>query len=133
MVGRKVKTMAFRKSLYEVQKGKQMHASGSWKATPTEDLIIKAMGAFFALSVIAELIATIFQIRPLILPATVCLVISFIGMFVVLFGIVYLKSRKEPMEKHYYDVDYKYNGFKNEISDNTREISKDEFYSKKKQ
>ena len=125
--------MAFRKSLYEFRKGKQMHASGSWKATRTEDLVIKCTGAFFAISVLAELIASIFQIRFLILPATVCLVISFIGMFVVLFGIVYLKSRKEPMEKHYYDVDYRYNGFKNEVKDNTKEITKEEFYGKKKE
>ena len=31
-----------------------------------------------------------------------------------MFGIVFLKSRKEPMEKHYYSVDYRYNGLTDE-------------------
>ena len=48
-------------------------------------------------------------------------------MFVVLFGLVFKKSRKEPMEAHYYDVDYRYNGISGETEDETVEISKDEF------
>ena len=31
------------------------------------------------------------------------------------------------METHYYDVDYRYNGFNGETDDKTREISKEEF------
>ncbi|MBR4462610.1 MAG: hypothetical protein IKS51_08535 [Erysipelotrichaceae bacterium] len=124
--------MAFRKTLYEVQKGKQTHASGTWKATKTEDLIVKVTAVFFTVSVVMELIAAFFHIRSLILPVTICLVLSFIGLFVVMFGIVYLKSGKEPMEKHYYDVDYKYDGIKGEISDSTKEITKEEFYGNKK-
>lgn len=123
--------MAFRKTLFEFQKGKRMHASGSWKTTPGEDVVIKVVAVFFALSVIAELLVTILGVSSLVLPVTVCLVISFIGMFVVMFGIVFLKSRKEPMEKHYYDVDYQYNGIKEETKDNTREISEEEFHKKK--
>ena len=122
--------MAFRKTLFEFQKGKRMHASGSWKTTPGEDVVIKVVAVFFALSVIAELLVTILGVSSLVLPVTVCLVISFIGMFVVMFGIVFLKSRKEPMEKHYYDVDYQYNGIKEETKDNTREISEEEFHNK---
>ena len=123
--------MAFRKTLYEFQKGKRMDASGSWKTTPREEVIIKVVAAFFALSVIAELLVTFLGINSLVLPVTICLAVSFIGMFVVMFGMVYLKSRKEPMEKHYYDVDYKYNGIKGETKDNTREISEEEFHKKK--
>ena len=35
------------------------------------------------------------------------------------------------MEAHYYNTDYKYNAFTREETDNTREISKEEFYGKK--
>ena len=110
-----------------------MHMSGSWKATRTEDLIVKITGAFFALSVLTFLLSTIVQIRFLYFPSLICVIVSFICMFVVMFGIVFLKAIKEPMEKHYYDVDYRYNGIKGEIDDNTKEISKEEFYGKKKQ
>ena len=41
-----------------------------------------------------------------------------------------MKARKEPLDKHYYDVDHKYNGITGEGSDDTREISKEEFYGK---
>ena len=125
--------MAFRKTLYEMQKGKQMHMSGTWKATRTEDLIVKISGAFFAISVIALLLSSFLQIEVLFLPALICTIVSFIGMFVVMFGIVFLKAQKEPMAKHYYDVDYRYNGIKGESKDNTREISKNEFYGKDKE
>ena len=123
--------MAFRKTLYEFRKGKQMQASGSWKTTPREDMIVKVVGVFFGVSAVAELLVSFLGIRSLILPVTICLAISFIGVFVVLFGLVYLKSRKEPMEKHYYDVDYEYNGIRDEMTDKTREISEEEFRNKK--
>ena len=125
--------MAIRKSLFEVQKGKQMRASGSWKVTRQEDLLIKAVGFIFAASVIVFLLSSFLEIRPLLLPSLIYLIVSFMGMFVVLFGLVYRKSRKEPMEKHYYDVDYRYDGIRNEVNDRTREISKEEFHGKEKQ
>ncbi len=120
-------TMAFRKTLLERRKGRQMHASGTWKTTRREDLIIKGTGLFFAASVITVLVSSFLHITALLVPAVICLDISFIGMFVVLFGIAFLKARKEPMEKHYYTVDYRYNGITGEAEDNGREISREEF------
>ena len=34
------------------------------------------------------------------------------------------------METHYYNTDYQYNAFKGQVTDNTREITKEEFYGK---
>ena len=123
--------MTFRKTLFEMRKGKQMHASGSWKVTKNEDLIIKVIGLFFSVSVIAVLLSSFLKNTAILIPAIICLAVSFVGLFVVLFGLVYLKSRKEPMEKHYYSVDYKYNGISGEQIDNGREISKEEFFGEK--
>ena len=123
--------MSYRKTLFEMKKGKQMHASGTWKTTKKEDLIIKATGLFFSVSVIAVLVSAFLHIEAILIPSILCLALSFAGMFIVLFGLVYLKSRKEPMEKQYYSVDYKYDGIKEESEDNGHEISQEEFYGKK--
>ena len=123
--------MSYKKTLFEFQKGRQMHAAGTWKATKKEDLIIKLVGLFFSLSVIAVLLSSILRITAILIPSIICCAVSFVGMFVVMFGIVFLKSRKEPMEKHYYSVDYRYNGLTDEQTDNGYEISKEEFYGKK--
>ena len=120
--------MAYRKTLFEFRKGREMHASGTWKATKKEDLIIKSAGLFFSLSVIAVLLSSILQIKAILIPSIICCAVSFAGLFAVMFGIVFLKARKEPMDKHYYSVDYRYNGIKDEQIDNGYEISKEEFY-----
>ena len=123
--------MAYRKTLFEFRKGREMHAAGTWKATKKEDLIIKSAGLFFSLSVIAVLLSSILQIKAILIPAIICCAVFFVGMFAVMFGIVFLKARKEPMDKHYYSVDYRYNGIKDEQIDNGYEISKEEFYGRK--
>ena len=120
--------MRYRKTLFEIQKGRRMHASGTWKATKKEDLLVKSVGLFFTLSVIAVLLSSFLKIKAVLIPSIICCAVSFVGMFAVMFGIVFLKSREKPMEKHYYSVDYKYNGIKDEESDNGYEISKEEFY-----
>lgn len=123
--------MAFRKTLFEMRKGSEMHASGSWKATKNEDLLIKVIGLVFSVSVIAVLLSSFLHITAVLIPSVICLAVSFAGLFVVMFGLVFIKSRKEPMEKHYYSVDHKYNGITGEPDDNTHEISKEEFFSGK--
>ncbi len=117
-----------RKILYERQKGKQMHASGSWSVTPGEQKLIHAVGAFFAISVIAVIAGSFVGKRWFLTAAIICCAISFISMFAVLFGLVFKKSRQQPMETHYYDVDYKYNAITNETTDHTREITGEEFF-----
>ena len=116
-----------RKTLYTRQKGKQMHASGSWKTTSGERKLVNAVAVFFLISVIAVLVSPLVQKRWFLIASVVCCAVAFISMFVVLFGIVFRKSRQQPMETHYYDVDYQYNALKGETDDRTREISKEEF------
>ncbi len=116
-----------RKTLYEYQKGKQMHASGSWSVTSAERRLINAVAVFFAASVIAVLVSVFVHRRWFLIASIICCAVSFVLMFVVLFGLVFKKSRKEPMEARYYDVDYRYNGISGETEDKTVEISKDEF------
>ena len=116
-----------RKTLYEYQKGKQMHASGSWSVTSAERRLINAVAVFFTVSVIAVLVSGFVHRRWFLITSVICCAISFVLMFVVLFGLVFKKSRKEPMEAHYYDVDYRYNGISGETKDKTVEISKNEF------
>ena len=116
-----------RKTLYEYQKGKQMHASGSWRVTSAERRLINAVAVFFAASVIAVLVSVFVHRKWFLIASIICCAISFVLMFAVLFGLVFKKSRKEPMEAHYYDVDYRYDGISGETEDATVEISKDEF------
>lgn len=116
-----------RKTLYNRQIGKQMHASGSWKATRGEQRLVNAVAVFFAVSVIAVLATPLVQKKWFLILSVVCCAVAFISMFAILFGIVIRKNRQEPVEKHYYDVDYRYNGIKGETDDKTREITKEEF------
>ena len=104
-----------------------MHASGSWRVTSAERRLIYAVAVFFAASVIAVLVSGFVHRRWVLIASIICCAISFVLMFVVLFGLVFKKSRKEPMETHYYDVDYRYNGISGKTEDKTVEISKDEF------
>lgn len=116
-----------RKTLYERQIGKQMHTSGSWKATRGEQRLVNTVAVFFAISVIAVLASPLVQKKWFLILSVVCCAVAFISMFAVLFGIVIRKNRQEPMETHYYDVDYRYDGIKGETEDKTREITKEEF------
>ena len=116
-----------KKTLYEHKKGKQMKASGSWSVTSAERRRINAVTIFFAVSVVAVLAGMFVRKLWVLIPAIVCCAISFILMFVVMFGMVFKKSREQPMETHYYNVDYTYNGVTGETDDKTRETSKDEF------
>lgn len=104
-----------------------MHASGSWKVTRGEQRIVNAVSVFFAVSVIAVLAAPLVQKKWFLILSVVCCAVAFISLFVVLFGIVIRKHRQEPMETHYYEVDYKYDGIIGETDDKTREITKEEF------
>ena len=119
--------MPMKKTLYERQKGKQMHAAGTWKVSAAEQKLVNAVAVFFAVSVIAVLVSAFLQKKWFLIVSVICCAVAFILMFVVLFGLVIRKSRQQPMETHYYDVDYRYNAFSGETDDETREISKEEF------
>ena len=117
--------------LYERSKGKEFHASGSWKATEGEKRIIESFGymAFFGIF-IGLIMLFIFpgKLASIILASGI---IGAVGTFVSLFAIVLHKHKQEPMEAHYYDTDYKYNAFTKEETDHSKEITKEEFFGKK--
>ena len=117
--------------LYERRKGKTMHASGQWETTKGERRIIEGFGYLGFFGIFAGLILTFLWPGPVAHVVLGLGILGMVGVFISLFTIVLLKNKKEPMEKHYYDVDYTYNRFKGEVRDNTREITKEEFLGKK--
>ena len=117
--------------LYERRKGKEFHASGSWEATKGEKRIIETFGYMFFFGVFIGLIMQFIHPGKLAIIILVTGIIGAVGTFISLFAIVFLKHKNEPMETHYYDTDYKYNAFTGEETDNTREITKEEFFGKK--
>ena len=117
--------------LYERRKGKEFHASGSWEATKGEKRIIETFGYMFFFGVFIGLIMQFIHPGKLAFIILGAGIIGAVGTFISLFAIVFLKHKKEPMETHYYDTDYKYNAFTGEETDNTREITEEEFFGKK--
>lgn len=117
--------------LFERRKGKEFHASGSWKATEGEKRIIESFGymAFFGIF-IGLIMLFIFPGKLASIILTIG-IIGAVGTFVSLFAIVLHKHKQEPMEAHYYDTDYKYNAFTKEETDHSKEITKEEFFGKK--
>ncbi|MBE6714956.1 MAG: hypothetical protein E7575_06740 [Ruminococcaceae bacterium] len=110
------------------RKGKEFHTSGSWQATKGERHLIETFGYMFFFGVFIGLI--ILFIHPGKL-ANILLgigIIGAVGTFISLFAIVFRKHKQEPMEAHYYDTDYRFNAFTGEETDNTREITKEEFF-----
>ena len=121
-----------KKTLYERRKGKEFKASGSWKLDKREDITIKVIGMIFGAHIILALLFMFLGKKA----GIYFFVLTFVWMFVMMgymFYLVLRKHKEEPMETHYYDVDYKYDGIKNEITDNTKEISAEEFHGKKEE
>ena len=117
--------------LYKRRKGKEFHASGSWQATKGERLLIESFGYMFFFGVFIGLIWLFIHPGKLAAVILGIGIVGAVGTFVSLFAVVFRKHKQEPMEAHYYDVDYKYNAFTGEETDNTREITKDEFLGEK--
>ena len=117
-----------KKTLFERKVGKEFHAEGTYKATPQEDLTIKILGCLFAAFCVLAIVS------PMFLPARMSVlffILTFVFAFAMggyMFFLVWKKCRKDPMEKHYYNVDYKYNGITGEVEDKTREITREEFH-----
>lgn len=127
---RKVKPNGIEVPLYERRKGKEFHASGTWKTTPGEKRLIETFGYLFFFGVVIGLLMLF--IRPGTL-AYIILglgIVGAVGMFISMFAIVLHKNKEKPMEAHYYDNDYKYNAFTGEETDHSREITKEEFLGK---
>ena len=125
-----VKPNGIEVSLYERRKGREFHASGTWKTTPGEKRLIETFGYLFFFGVVIGLLMLF--IRPGTL-AYIILglgIVGAVGMFISMFAIVLHKHNQDPMEAHYYDRDYKYNAFTGEETDHSREITKEEFLGK---
>ncbi len=118
--------------LFERRKGKEFHASGSWQATKGERRLIETFGYLFFFGVFIGLIMLFVHPGKLASILMGIGIIGAIGTFISLFAIVFRKHKQEPMEAHYYDTDYKYNAFTGEETDKSREITKEEFFEKKK-
>ena len=117
--------------VYERRKGKEFHASGSWHTTKGEKRLIETFGYMFFFGVFFGLILLLIHPGKL---ANIILGIGIIGAtgtFISLFAIAFHKNKQDPMEAHYYDTDYKYNVLTGEKTDNSKEITKEEFFNKK--
>ena len=117
--------------LYERRKGKEFHASGSWQTTKGEKRLIETFGYLFFWGIFLGLIMLFIHPGKLSSILLGIGIIGAVGTFISLFAIAFHKHRQEPLEEHYYDTDYKYNAFTGEAKDNTREITKEEFFGKK--
>ena len=117
--------------LYERRKGKEFHASGSWKTTESEKRLIETFGCMFFFGVFIGLIMLFIHPGKLAFILLGIGIIGAVGSFISLFAIVLHKHKEKPMEAHYYDTDYEYNAFTGEETDNTREITKEEFFGEK--
>ena len=108
-----------------------MHASGSWEATPGEKKTIELLGGIFAFCAVAALVTSLpFGIH-LERFSLIFFILTFVFGFAMggyMFYVVWKKNKEQPMEKHYYNVNYKYNGITGEVDDKTEEISKEEFH-----
>ena len=117
--------------IYERRKGKEYHASGSWRTTKGEKRLIETFGYMFFFGVFIGLIMLLIHPGKLACTLLGIGILGAIGTFISLFAIAFRKNKQEPMEAHYYDTDYKNNAFTGEETDNSREITKEEFFSKK--
>ncbi len=120
-----------KKTLFEYRKGKEMHASGSWELNDSEKRIIHVTGGLFAA---CGILAIVSILTPWSYLSGLFFVLTFVFAFAMggsMFYLVWKKNKEKPMEKTYTEVDYKYNGITGEVRDNSREITKEEFLSRK--
>ena len=117
--------------LYERRKGKEFHASGSWQTTKGEKRLIETFGCLFFFGVFIGLFMLFIHPGTLAYILLGLGIVGAVGTFISLFAIVLHKHKEEPMEAHFYDTDYKYNAFTGETTDNTKEITKEEFLGEK--
>ena len=117
--------------LYERRKGKEFHASGSWQTTKGEKRLIETFGCLFFFGVFIGLFMLFIHPGTLAYILLGLGIVGAVGTFISLFAIVLHKHKEEPMEAHFYDTDYKYNAFTGETTDNTKEITKEEFFGEK--
>jgi len=118
-------------TIYEKHKGKVAKGHGEWEATKGEKI---ATGIVTAVAILVVIMAFVIYFLPLpLLVKIISFIIAGVLFFVIIAGfllIVILRhNKKEPGKMHYYDVDYEVNHINGKGYDNTKEISKEEFFS----
>lgn len=120
-------------TVYEKYKGKVAEGHGAWEATNGEKI---AMGIVTAVVILVVIAAFVIYFLPLpLLVKIVSFIIAGVLFFVIIAGfllvVILRHNKKEPGEMHYYDVDYEVNHLNGKGYDNTKEITKEEFFSSK--
>ena len=120
-------------TVYEKYNGKVAEGHGEWEASKGEKTAM-----VIVMAVVLLVVASAFVIY--FLPVSLLIkIISFIMagvlFFVIIAGfllvVILRHTKKDPGEMHYYDVDYEANHINGKGYDNTKEITKEEFYDQK--
>ena len=118
--------------VYERYKGKQMHGRKTWQAREKEQRTVKFLGAAFVvltlLALVSPLLPVSAEVRAVLFILSITVGIGGMGGY--LFYMVYRHHKEDPIEMHYYDVDYEKNLLTGKNRDDSKEIRKDEFYNK---
>ncbi len=121
-------------SVYKQKKAKEAYASKTWEPTKGDKIALGIITPILVLTVVAVLAVWMLPVDIPILvkiPFTILAGVAFFIIIAVFLLITVLKhNKKDPMEMHYYDVDYKVNNLSGEVYDNTKEITKEEFFAK---
>ena len=116
---------------YEKYQGKVAQGHGAWETTTGEKIAMIAV-MIAAVIIIATAFVIYFLPVPLLIK-TVSFIIAGVLFFALIAGflliVIIRHNKKEPGEMHYYDVDYEINNITGKGYDNTKEISKEEFFS----
>lgn len=118
--------------IYQRFKGKSLHGSKTWKLTEKERKNFNLVVIVFIALVFLGFALPFFSLPPWIT------FILFFVLVILAVGIPWLYmiklfrkyNKQDPMEIHYYDVDYKDNRLTGESYDQTKEITKEEFFGK---
>ena len=109
-----------------------MHGSKTWQATEKEQRTVKFLGAAFVvltlLALVSPLLPVSAEVRAVLFILSITVGIGGMGGY--LFYMVYRHHKEDPIEMHYYDVDYEKNLLTGKNRDDSKEIRKDEFYNK---
>ena len=118
-------------TVYEKYKGKVAEGHGEWEASKGEKT---AMVIVMAVALLVVASAFVIYFLPVsLLIKIISFIIAGVLFFVIIAGfllvVILRHNKKDPGEMHYYDVDYEVNHINGKGYDNTKEISKDEFFS----
>lgn len=120
-------------TVYEKYKGKVAEGHGEWEASKGEKT---AMVIVMAVALLVVASAFIIYFLPVsLLIKIISFIIAGVLFFVIIAGfllvVILRHNKKDPGEMHYYDVDYEANHINGKGYDNTKEITKEEFYDQK--